>query len=277
MTHSLPYAVNCSILFTELPLLQRAAAARAAGFTAVEFWWPFEGAVPPDAEVGAFVSSVRDAGVALVGLNAFAGDLRAGGAERGLASVPARAAEFRDALDVLAAVCGQLGCRASNVLYGNRVDGASPQEQDELAAQHLALAARALAPVGGVVLVEALSGAPRYPLRRAADAVAVIDRVEREHGQRIALLADLYHLAVGGDDLEEVIDTQVHRIGHVQVADAPGRGEPGTGDLDLEGLLGRLQERGYDGWVALEHQPTTTTSESLRWLPRERRAQTTRR
>ena len=78
MTHSLPYEVNCSILFTELPLLQRPAAAKAAGFDAVEFWWPFDRAVPQDAEIGRFVAAIRDAGGSLAGLNCFAGDRHGG-------------------------------------------------------------------------------------------------------------------------------------------------------------------------------------------------------
>ena len=104
------------------------------------------------------------------------------------------------------------------------------------------------------------------------DAVEVIERVEREHGERLGLLCDLYHLAVAGDDLEATIDAVAERVAHVQVADAPGRGEPGSGSLDLDALLLRLQGAGYAGRVALEYQPTTSTADSLRWLPRDRRA-----
>ena len=96
--HQLRYEVNCSILFTELPLLERPAAVKAAGFDAVEFWWPFAEAVPSDRDVDAFVRAVEDAGVQLVGLNFFAGDMPAG--DRGLVSWPARSAEFRDNIDV---------------------------------------------------------------------------------------------------------------------------------------------------------------------------------
>src|SRR5688500_18949303 len=98
MTHSLSYLVNCSILFTELPLLERPAAAKAAGFDAVEFWWPFAEAVPSDGDVDAFVAAVQDAGVQLAGLNFFAGDMPGG--DRGLVSWPARSAEFRDNVEV---------------------------------------------------------------------------------------------------------------------------------------------------------------------------------
>src|SRR5918992_110106 len=166
--HRLRFDVNCSILFTELPLLERPAAARAAGFGAVELWWPFPRAVPSDAEVEALVRSVTDAGVRLVGLNFFAGDLAGG--DRGLVSWPGRAAEFRDNLEATVGIGERLGCRAFNALYGNRVEGADPAAQDELATEHLAMAGRAAARVGGTVLVEPVSGAPRYPLRTVAAA-----------------------------------------------------------------------------------------------------------
>jgi hydroxypyruvate isomerase len=109
------YAVNLSILFAEVPLLQRPAAAREAGFTAVELWWPFPDAVPADRDVDAFVRAVADAGVALVGLNVFAGDMARG--DRGLVSWPARCAEFSDNVDVAIGIGERLGCRRFNALY----------------------------------------------------------------------------------------------------------------------------------------------------------------
>jgi hydroxypyruvate isomerase len=265
------FDVNLSILFTELPLRQRPEAARAAGFDAVEFWWPFDVAVPADRDVDAFVRAVRDAGVRLVGLNFFAGDMPGG--DRGLVSWPARASEFRDNVEVTVAVGEQLGCRSFNALYGNRVADSTPQEQDDLAVRQLALAASAAGRVGGVVLVEAVSGAPRYPLKTAADAVGVLDRVEREAGAgNLRFLCDLYHLAVNGDDLDKAIERHSDRIGHVQIADVPGRNEPGTGTLDLDRLLGELAAAGYDGWVGLEYKPSGASADSFGWLPPEQRA-----
>jgi hydroxypyruvate isomerase len=265
------YDVNLSILFTELPLLERPAAARAAGFDAVEFWWPFNVAVPGDGEVDAFVGAVRDAGVRLVGLNFFAGDMPGG--DRGLVSWPARAAEFRDNVDVTVGIGEQLGCRSFNALYGNRLDDAAPEEQDDLAVQQLALAAAAAERVGGVALVEAVSGAPRYPLKTAADVVAVLDRVWRETGATsIRFLCDLYHLAVNGDDLDKAVELYRDRVGHVQIADAPGRHEPGTGSLDLDGPLGALDAAGYAGYVGLEYVPSGASVDSFGWLPVERRS-----
>jgi len=264
--HRLPYLVNCSILFTELPLEQRPAAARAAGFDAVEFWWPFPTATPGDAEVDAFVRSVRDAGVRLVGLNFFAGDMPAG--DRGVVSWPGREREFADSVAVAAGIGEQLGVAGFNALYGNRVDGEQAEKQDELATANLAVAAAAAARIGASVLVEPVSGAPKYPLRTAADALAVIDSVVANN---VALLADLYHLTVNGDDVDAVIAACTPRIGHVQIADAPGRHEPGTGTIPLQAQLDALEAAGYQGWVSLEYKPESSTVDGLDWLPRERR------
>jgi hydroxypyruvate isomerase len=261
MTHSLRYEVNCSILFTELPLLERPAAAKQAGFEGVEFWWPFAEAVPADNDIEAFIAALRDAGVQLVGLNFFAGDMPGG--DRGLVSWPARAAEFRDNIDVTVDIGERLGCRAFNALYGNRVEGASPEEQDALGAEHLALAATAAARIGGTVLVEPVSGAPAYPLRTAADALAVIQRAGEPN---IGLLADLYHLAVNGDDVDKVIANHADRIAHVQIADAPGRNEPGTGSLPLLRQLADLEAAGYAGWVGLEYKPSGASADSFGWI-----------
>src|ERR1700694_5310323 len=160
--HGLRFDVNCSILFTELPLLERPAAARDAGFDAVEFWWPFAEAVPTDHDVDAFVGALEDAGVELVALNFFAGDMPGG--DRGVLSWPGREREFRDNAAVVVAIGDQTGCRAFNALYGNRVEGADPAAQDDLAAENLRYAADAVAGIGGTVLVEAVSGPQRYPL-----------------------------------------------------------------------------------------------------------------
>jgi len=261
MSHPLPYEVNCSILFTELPQLQRPDAVKQAGFDAVEFWWPFSEAVPSDTDVDAFVAAVGNAGVQLVGLNFFAGDMAGG--DRGLVSWPGRSAEFRDNIDVTVGIGERLGCTAFNALYGNRVDDASPQEQDELGAENLALAAKGAARIGGTVLVEPVSGAPAYPLLTAADALAAIDRAAEPN---IALLADLYHLAVNGDDVDKVIADHTDRIGHVQIADAPGRNEPGTGSLPLLTQLAELRAAGYDGWVGLEYKPSGASADSFGWI-----------
>jgi hydroxypyruvate isomerase len=253
------HALNCSIVLADLPLLDRPAAAAAAGFDAVEFWWPFATAAPADAEVDAFVDAVEDAGVQLVGLNFCAGDMPAG--DRGLVSWPGREQEFRDSVAVAVGIGRRLGTGIFNALYGNRIEGATGQ--DDLAAENLAHAAKEAERIGATVVLEPLSGAERYPIRTAADAVAVLDRVGAPD---LGLLADLYHLAVNGEDLDAVIARYAGRIAHVQLADVPGRHEPGTGDLDFPHLLAALDAAGYRGRTALEYVPTRP---GFAWLEKE--------
>ncbi len=265
------YAANCSLLFTEVPLLQRPAAAADAGFSAIEFWWPWpEQPVPSDAAVDAFVGAVADAGIQLIGLNFFAGDLA--GADAGIVSLPDRVAEFRDNVDVVVDIGERLGVPAFNALYGVRIATASAQQQDEVADENLAYAAHAVDHIGATVLVEPVSGAKPYPLRTAADVVSVLDRVETGGAHNVWMLCDLFHLANNGNDLDAVIDDHADRIGHVQIADHPGRHQPGTGTLDFDHYLGRIAATGYPGRVALEYVPAGSTLDSLSWLPVEHRA-----
>ena len=265
------YAVNISILFTEIPFLQRPAAAREAGFDAIECWWPWDTATPTQQEQDDFVRCVQDAGVQLIGLNFFAGDMPGG--DRGLVSWVDRQDEFAANIPVVVELGRRLQCRAFNALYGNRVDDADVAGSDVAAVRSLAAAGRAVAEIGGIVLLEPVSGSPAYPLKSADDVFAVIDRVRAQTGvDNVQFLCDLYHLAANGDDLDVVIEQFGDRVAHVQIADNPGRGEPGTGDLDLSTYIWRLHAAGYAGYIALEYKTTTTTTAGLnQWLPREDR------
>ena len=269
------YTVNASILLTELPLLERPAAAAAAGFGAIELWWPWPDApVPERAELDALRGALEDANVQLTGLNFYAGQLP--GPDRGALSIPGEESEkFRANIDVAAEFAREVGCGALNALYGNRVDGVPDEEQDALARENLALAARAADRAGAVLLVEALNApeSPRCPLVSAPSAVEVVDRVNADTGlDNARFLMDLYHLSINGEDLHGVIDTYTPVTGHVQIADNPGRGAPGTGGLDFADLLGRVGKAGYDGWVGLEYKaPYGEGSDPFSWLPREQR------
>lgn len=270
------FTVNLSILFTELPLLERPAAAAAAGFSAVELWWPWADSPTPKAsELDALKKAVKDAGVRLTGLNLYAGQLP--GPDRGALSIPGEESRrFRANIDVAAGFAASLGCTALNALYGNRVEGTDPVEQDELALENLVLAARAADRIGAILLVEALNKpeSPRYPLVSAPAAVEVVDKVNRASGLGNArFLMDLYHLSMNGEDLPQVIAAYADRTGHVQIADNPGRGAPGTGTLPLQELLDQLHKAGYAGWVGLEYKPGERPSaEAFEWLPRGARA-----
>ncbi|MGT2461860.1 hydroxypyruvate isomerase family protein [Sinomonas atrocyanea] len=258
------YTVNCSILLTELPLLERPAAAKAAGFDAVEFWWPFSEAVPADKDVDAFVAALDNAGVALSGLNFFAGDMPAG--DRGLVSWTGRSGEFKDNIDVVTGIAERTGTKAFNALYGNRLDGSTAEEQDELGLENLVAAAQGVAKVGGTVLLEPVSGTPAYPLKTAADALAVIARTQGAGVENVKLLADFYHLAVNGDDVAAVIEEHAKDFGHIQIADNPGRGAPGTGALPLGEWISRSRELGYAGYIGLEYK--APQAEAFKWAIR---------
>ncbi|SHM61532.1 TIM barrel protein [Actinacidiphila paucisporea] len=266
------FDVNLSLLFTELPLLGRPAAAAAAGFDAVELWWPW----PDDPDPGKTAlddlrTALETAGTRLVGLNFYAGRLP--GPDRGALSLPGAESErFRANIEVAADFAASVGCTALNALYGNRVDGVDPAEQDALALDNLVRAAAAADRAEATLLIEALNAAesPRYPLVDAEAAVAVVERVNEASGLSNArFLLDVYHLAMGGADLEAVISRHADVVGHVQIADLPGRGAPGTGALPLPDLLAHLDRAGYGGFVGLEHKPSSGGSAaSFGWLAR---------
>ena len=255
--------VNISIMFRELEPLRRPAAAAAAGFDAVECWWPFPGAEPTDAERERFVRSFREAGVRLAALNLDGGELAKG--ERGLLSHPGREAHVERNLAAAVDLAGELGCGIINALYGNRVLGLDPRDQDELAVTHLGMAAAAARSIGATVVVEALNPweNPQYPLNRTAQVIELMGRVERDSGERIRCLYDIYHAQRTEGELIETIRRHGASFGHVQLADAPGRGEPGSGEIAFPRVLEALRTSGYRGAVGLEYLPTTTTTASL--------------
>lgn len=257
------FAANVSLLFSEVPLPERFARARAAGFEAVECWWPFADPDPSTAQVAAFVSALEAADVRLTGINLFAGDMPGG--ERGVVSHPGRTAELAANLAVVRTIVEATGCTRVNALYGQRLPGAPAAVQDETATLNLRRAVDTLGDVGATVLVEPLTDGENgdYPVRTLEDALAVADRV----GAGAAVLFDVYHLHNNGADVVADVARVIDAVGHVQVADSPGRGEPGTGTIDFAALFRTLDASGYAGWVGCEYRPTTTTEQTLAWLP----------
>jgi hydroxypyruvate isomerase len=260
------FVANCSILFTEYPLLDRPAAAAEAGFTAVEFWWPFDSPRPGPSEVDSFVEAVSSAGVRLVALNVFAGDMPGG--DRGVLSVPGRQDDFLASVDVAVDIGRRLGCELFNALYGRSCGDLDAERR--VALDNLAEAARRVRTISGTLLLEPLSGLTDYALTSCADVVGVIDDLHGQHPRvpagSVQVLGDLYHLAANGHDVRTEVTSYVHRFGHVQVADWPGRHEPGTGELDLPGLIDLLAEQGYAGRIGLEYQPSGRTEDGLGFL-----------
>ncbi|WP_152362227.1 hydroxypyruvate isomerase family protein [Microlunatus speluncae] len=262
--HRFSYAANISIMFTEHELLARPAAARAAGFGLIELWWPFSRPVADQAEVDALITAIDRAEVGLIGLNFFAGDMPAG--QRGVANRPADGADLAANVEQVASIARRTGCRKFNLLYGQLDDRWTPAEQSAAAVTAIGRAAETVAEFGGTVLVEplarGLNGA--YPLTTADEVVDVITEVAAPAGN-VGLLYDVFHLGSNGADL--VADARRHadRIAHVQLADSPGRGEPGTGTLPIAAALAALPAD-YDGVIACEYKPTKATEQTLGWI-----------
>jgi hydroxypyruvate isomerase len=253
------FSANVSILFKDSPFLERFRRAADAGFTAVEMWWP------RGEDLGAVEAAVRDAGVRVVLLNFDAGDMPAG--DRGLLSDPARHHRFRDNVPVALDLARRLGCRRLNALAGHALADVDAEAQLGLAAANVAWAADQARDIGARVLIEAVNtfenGPYLLPTTRAA--AAFVDRVGREN---VALQYDAYHMQRMEGNLVATLREHLDRIAHIQVADSPDRGEPGTGEIDYAFVLGAVERLGYDGYVGLEYNPTTErTEDSLDWLP----------
>ncbi|XPP27564.1 MAG: hydroxypyruvate isomerase family protein [Leucobacter sp.] len=250
------YAANLSILFSGLPLSERPAAAAERGFAYAESWWPFAGPAASEDELAAFCESFERAGVQLVLLNLTAGASNETG--RGILTDPDAGAAFEANLASVCEILERTGCRVVNALYGNRLDPAHTEAEDALALERIVRLADRIAEYGATVVVETLNSlsSPSYPLvdidRTAATVAAA--RSHCRHGN-VALLLDTYHLTTMGRDPAEAIRRYGPLIGHVQFADAPGRGEPGTGAIDFTGVLSALDEIGFSGFVGLEYDP----------------------
>lgn len=259
--------VNASILFTELPLLERFRAVRRAGFDAVELWWPFAAPTGSDADIGDLVDAIDAAELQLVSLNLYAGDMAGG--QRGIISWPDQAADVADNAACVARIARLTGCRLFNALYGQRRSEVPDQVAERAADEGYRIAAETVGECGGTLLVEPLTAGENgaYPLLTATDAANTIDRVRRRTGaDNLRLLLDTYHLTNNGDDLTTVIDQFGGQIGHLQLADSPGRGQPGTGSIDFAHVCRHLADIGYSGLASCEYRPTVASADSFDWI-----------
>ena len=255
------FALNLSMVFTGLPFLDRIDAAAAAGFEAVEFWWPRRelaaGLTPR-----VLAARVRDAGVGVALMNLNGGDLEAG--ERGFAGVPGRDGSFRRGLPAALDLASRLDCHRLHALAGRRVPGHDLEDQLRLLESSLSFAAD-LAPRDTTITLEVLNSTdvPGYLVPDSRSALAVIDRVGRPN---LGLQLDVYHLAVEGEDPVAVIREAGDRIAHVQFADAPGRHEPGSGSIPLRDVLLALDAVGYRGAIGLEYVPSRPAAPDFAFL-----------
>lgn len=252
------FAANLTLLFTELPFLQRFNAARAAGFEAVECQFPY--AWP----AGEIADALARSELRQVLINLPAGAWDAG--ERGLAALPGREREFRDGVDLALEYAEALQCPRVNCLAG--IPGADVETERAWATleANVAYAADRLAERGRVLTLEPINSrvdAPGFLLDTAAKAVTLIRDLGRT---TVGLQYDLYHGWIMGDELLSSLRAYLPYIEHIQFADAPGRHQPGSGEIPLARAFAELDVLGYSGWVSAEYRPTGTTLESLGWL-----------
>ena len=257
------FSANVSILFKEVPFLERFGRAAEAGFSVVEFWWP------SDERTFGGREAVKDAGLEVALFNFDAGDMATG--DRGLVSDPEREGQFRENVPVALELAQTLGCRRMNALVGHEIPGMDREEQLALARENVRFAAGEAEAAGVEVLIEAVNTFENGPylLYTTRQAVEFVQGVGMEN---VRIQHDFYHMQRMEGNLVANLREHIGSIGHVQIADSPGRGEPGTGEIHYPYVLGELERLGYDGHVGLEYNPTTdTTEESLDWLPRELR------
>ncbi|HEY6105618.1 MAG TPA: hydroxypyruvate isomerase [Anaeromyxobacteraceae bacterium] len=256
------FAANLSLLFGEVDFLDRFEAAARAGFEAVEVQ------VPYDWPAEAIAERLARHRLELVLLNLPAGDWAGG--ERGIACHPGREAEHREGVERAIRYARALGTRQLNCLAGIAPAGVAPEVARRTFVANLRLAAARLAEAGLRLNIEAVNtrDVPGFWLHGTAQAAGVVDEVGAPN---LFLQLDAYHARAMGEDLAAALERFLPRLGHVQVADHPGRHEPGTGETDLAAFFATLDRKGYAGWVGCEYRPLGRTEDGLSWLEPWRR------
>lgn len=251
------FAANLTMLFTELPFLDRFDAAARAGFQAVEFLFPYA------FDANDIKARLDANGLQLVLHNLPAGDWDAG--ERGIACHPDRVEEFRAGLERAIAYAQTLGVKQLNCLVGKAPAGVPDSVLRETLVANLRHAAARLKTAGLRLLVEPINNydIPGFYLSRTQQALDLLDEVGADNA---FVQYDIYHAQRTEGELAATLQKHLARIGHVQLADNPGRNEPGTGEINYAFLFRHLDRIGYDGWVGCEYKPASTTEAGLGWL-----------
>lgn len=260
----LNWSANLTMLFKELPFLERLQAAVDAGFNTVEFMWPI------GVDIEALVAARAASGVAVALFNVDSGDVPAG--ERGFPNDPAKREWWRSRLAVAIELAGRLGCTRINVQAGNEVTGVSRLAMLDCLSENLAWA---LEQTQGITFfLEPLNRFehPRYILGRTSEAIEILERLS---SPRLKLMFDVYHTQRTEGNLVKLIQTNFAHIGHIQIADSPTRNQPGTGVINWKYLLGQLETLNYQGYIGLEYNPVPNTLASFGWLPSEKRVSCT--
>ena len=249
-------AANLSMLFNEVPFLDRFEAAARAGFEAVEFLFPYE------YEAAELRARLDGNGLRLVLHNLPPGDWSKG--ERGIGCHPDRVAEFRAGVERAIGFATALGCPQVNCLAGIAPAGVTDGQLRETLVANLRYAAERLKGAGIRLLIEPINfhDIPGFYLNRSRQALDLIDEVGSDN---LRLQYDVYHMQRMEGELANTIKANLDRIAHLQLADNPGRNEPGTGEINYRFLFGWLDAIGYGGWVGCEYRPKTTTEAGLGW------------
>jgi len=249
-------AANVSTLFPELPFLERFAAAAKAGFRGVEYQYPY------DWQPADIAAAARDARVEVLLHNMPQGDAQRG--ERGTACLPGREQRFRDDLERAIEYASVVRCRSLHLLAGVAPQGADRAALRATFVSNLKQAARRLAREGMRALIEPLSErtVANCFLRSSAQAAQVLDDVGADN---VFIQYDLFHMQIMEGNLAATIARLLPRIGHMQIADVPGRDEPGNGEINFDFLLRHIDALGYSGWVGCEYNPRGDTLEGLKW------------
>lgn len=252
------FAANLSMLFTEVDFMERFRLARQAGFTGVEYLFPYEW---PEEDLK---RELTDNGLTQVLFNLPPGDWQAG--ERGIACLPDRIDEFRAGVDQAIRYARALSCKQVNCLAGIR-----PGTLDEALAwqtlvDNVNYAAARLEEEGITLCLEAINSRVDIPGFFLDTSTSVIQLIEAVDAGNVKLQYDLYHMQVMEGDLIRTMECLLPWIGHIQFADNPGRHEPGTGEINFRNVFAAIDRLGYGGWVSAEYRPGADTASSLGWF-----------
>ena len=249
-------AANLSMLFTEYYFLDRFKAAADAGFKGVEYLFPY------NRDANELTELLEKNNLKQVLFNLPAGDWRAG--DRGISCDPERINEFREGVDMAIEYANALGCEQCNALAGLLPEGVSPEQAHETLVANLKYAADRMQTAGVRLVAEAINtrDMPGFFLKSSAQGFALVDEV---NSSNFGFQYDCYHMQIMEGNLSATIAANLDKIKHIQIADTPGRHEPGSGEINYRFLLKYLDEIRYNGWVGCEYIPEAYTKDGLGW------------
>lgn len=251
------FAANLSMMFTEVPFLARFKAARAAGFAAVEYLFPYA------EDKAAIAAELKAQGLTQALFNMPPGDWEAG--ERGLASLPGRESEFRAGVATALAYAEALGCRQLHAMAGLRQAGVSAEQHEATYVANIQYAADQAAKQDVLVLLEPINSRdmPGYFLSTQVQAEALLEKIDRPN---VRIQLDFYHCQIMEGDLTRTIDRLWGKFSHIQIASVPERHEPDQGEINYPWLFDYLDAKGYDGYLGCEYRPRGNTEAGLGWF-----------